>query len=478
MDREYIIEILDNIDRLMLNELDKNLKFTNPLKCQEVANEISKLPRLEEIEENSVLYKRIRAVRDAFFRASNKGRYEVKDYSKYYFRWLEGEKEIAEGKELSLRESVNLSVDASMTGHEDNEKVKQILDSSYMFSGKKASNLPKKITWIDKLRNKLNRIFRRNIAVETNKPKVDSKAITEAERKRFASSIEVTTQQPVIIYQQIQHKPDVVVISDLHGNMQKWEYVKNAMQRNPKLQLIIEGDAMDRGPFGLQILMQIKELCDQGRAEYLPGNHDSFAYNYLKTEGTQYAEYEAAQFAKENWEKNGGEVTKQSFENFDNIMNNEIQIGNIKNRISKEELIDWLGSRPIQKALRVNNQDFALGHAIFDEELYKADPDFNLYKALVKELRGEKDLVYHRYLNCMWYREEDESTHYAPLALPKDYVTVVGHTKQLEADLKKLGNEQDKPVIYIDCGLGKLQGFSLTTMKSVQLEPKNKDLTK
>ena len=39
---------------------------------------------------------------------------------------------------------------------------------------------------------------------------------------------------------------------------------------------------MDRGEFGPEILLQIKELSDKGVVQYLPGNHDIFAYNYVK----------------------------------------------------------------------------------------------------------------------------------------------------------------------------------------------------
>lgn len=60
---------------------------------------------------------------------------------------------------------------------------------------------------------------------------------------------------------------------------------------------------MDRGKYGLQILLQIKELCDKGRAEYIPGNHDIYAYNTFATQGTQYENRPFIQVDKELWER-------------------------------------------------------------------------------------------------------------------------------------------------------------------------------
>ena len=223
---------------------------------------------------------------------------------------------------------------------------------------------------------------------------------------------------------------------------------------------------MDRGEYGLEILLQIKELCDKGKAEYLPGNHDIFAYNYVKTQDMLSKLTNSQKMQNEkivhiagrelaHLQRNGGETTLESLENFDRIVKNEIKNGNIKNNISKKELIDWLGHQPIQKKTNINNTTYALAHAWFDAELYNSDKNFNLEKALQLELYGrEDDKTLQKFRTAMWYRKEDERTHYSQVKFPEGCVMVVGHTVQKEGiGVKNFTNDKSyKPVIYIDTG--------------------------
>ncbi len=264
-----------------------------------------------------------------------------------------------------------------------------------------------------------------------------------------------------------ENKDEIVVVSDLHGNLQKWEMIKETLIKNPKRRLIIEGDAMDRGQFGVEILLQIKELSDKGIVEYLPGNHDVFAYNYLATKGSQFENTDTHIYAKETWTANGGKITSANFEdnNYNTIMENELRNGRINHRISRDELIEWLGNCPIQKKVQQKGITYALSHAMFDEELYKQRPDFNLRKALELELDGKEEDIgtLNKFNNCMWYRENDSDTHYSAISWPEGNIVVVGHTRQKEANVQYLGNDSRKPMIYLDCGNGKLQGFNLST---------------
>ncbi len=75
-----------------------------------------------------------------------------------------------------------------------------------------------------------------------------------------------------------------------------------------------------------------------------------------------------------------------------------------------------------------------------------------------------------RFNNCMWYREQDPKTHYAPLSWPKDFLVVVGHTKQEEANIQNIEEDPRKQIVYIDCKKGNFQGFNLTEAKHISLE--------
>lgn len=289
-----------------------------------------------------------------------------------------------------------------------------------------------------------------------------------------------TVKQQAVDTKETTTEPEFIAISDLHGRMDRWEQVKNAMAQNPNMKVVILGDAMDRGESGLEILLQIKELSDRGKVAYLPGNHDIFAYNYViaqnmldenirdpKARGLLERE-------KQQLERNGGKSTINSLANFDAIVKKEIIKGNLRHSINKNELINWLGSQPIQKKININGIDYALAHAYFDEELYNYDKNFNLEKGLQLELAGKSySTIFNKFRTAMWYREGNKNTQYAPVTFPKGCLMVVGHTPQQEVNLADIGNSevgQSGQVVYIDTGKGNFQGFNLSKACSIEFE--------
>lgn len=169
-----------------------------------------------------------------------------------------------------------------------------------------------------------------------------------------------------------------------------------------------------------------------------------------------------------------GKITMQSLENFDMLVNSALSNGKIHKPISKQELTNWLGNQPIQKVLKENNTNYALAHAIFDTKLYTEDKNFNMAKAYdlqAKQSRTpEEQEKLNRFNNCMWYREKEPKTHFAPLSWPKDSVVVVGHTRQKETNIQNIDGDPNKPIVYIDCKTGNFQGFNLSTTSNITLE--------
>ena len=470
-----IVQALDEIDVLFANGINSNNKFENQEIIDKIYNALTTIK--EFISKNDELQKRYMILSNAFIVANEKNTYtdrQIKDDAENYFAWLQGEKNIAINPNIkvSLEEAMRLENLANLTGHKPRKAIVEVINKLENSTNK--TNLPKKISFIDKVRAKINDWFK------SKQRKYDDNIIENIQEKpkenikkdNVRSYIKVDTVPSIKKSQSKEQKAQLVVISDLHGNMNKWNYVKRALENNPNMKVIIEGDAMDRGNYGLQILLQIKELCSKGRAEYIPGNHDSFAYYTLMAEGTNFENETIIKQSRKTWEMNGGKVTQNSFQNFDKIVMEELQKGNIKNKITKEELVSWLGKRPIQKIVHEGDKKYALGHAIFDKSLYRENPEFNLEKALTLALQGkEKSETYKKYQNIMWYRENDEKTYYSEIDFPKGYLMIVGHTKQKNANLKYLGNDKNKPIMYLDCGKGQLQGFDLISGKHVQIEP-------
>ena len=67
-----------------------------------------------------------------------------------------------------------------------------------------------------------------------------------------------------------------VAFSDLHGNYKLWETIKNYY--NDDDILIFLGDACDRGPDGIKIML---EMLKDKRVIYLMGNHEDAFLNYV-----------------------------------------------------------------------------------------------------------------------------------------------------------------------------------------------------
>lgn len=317
----------------------------------------------------------------------------------------------------------------------------------------------KKLNIFQKIKNFFTK--RKNTTqINANVQKTNNKNANDFRKKQ---RVDVKSKVPV----QRQYEPEYIAISDLHGNMDKWNMVKDLIDSNPNVNVIMLGDAMDRGDFGPEILLQIKELSDKGRMKYLPGNHDIFAYNYIKMrKNPNSSPFVMAQAHLEN---NGGEVTMQKLDKFSSIVNSEFAKGNISQKVTLDELADWLGAQPIQRKMEIDNYKFALAHAIFDEKLYEQNPNFNLADALELEKNGQKESeTYRKFYTTMWYREGDMRTQPAKPTLPENNVIIVGHTRQPEVNIDF--NKPKSPIVYIDTGKGNLSGFSLNKRQSVMLE--------
>ena len=253
-----------------------------------------------------------------------------------------------------------------------------------------------------------------------------------------------------------------IVVSDLHGNIKKWNEIKKFIKYSPNTRFIILGDAMDRGNDGLKILREIKKYNDEGKVQYLPGNHDMFAFYMMRN--INRATRDWGEF---NLRMNGGIETIAQLKEF------QAQCRN-KQPNEFEELTYWLGSQPMQMKFDINENSYALAHAIFDDEIYQWDPEFNLEKALMFELTNNI-YIYNKYQNIMSYRVDDRDTHKAPLVLPDDCTMIVGHTHQDEINRKYINYHGIiHEMIYIDTGLDE-KNFAGLNLNGEFVQPLNHD---
>lgn len=95
----------------------------------------------------------------------------------------------------------------------------------------------------------------------------------------------------------------ILVISDIHGELEKWESLMEKVDYNPeKDQLILLGDYVDRGPASRGVLEKVMELQSKG-AIVLMGNHD---HMMIKS-------FEQDPVFIERWFRNGAQKTLVSY---------------------------------------------------------------------------------------------------------------------------------------------------------------------
>lgn len=485
MKNSQVLEVLDSIDEFLKNNLNDYNKLNNPKgtfptmyidTLESIMQELNKRDFVEEI-----INQRILCTYNALLYASDQGNLmEDNDY----FNWINYNKYIKTIDEDQLyydvRTGHNCPFEVSFIKKElgdDNPSIGTLIDSveevqqqydSFLAYDKNQQNTQLAVKknspfkWVfDKIAKFINK-FKSN---KESKQMDDTKHIDNTNIHNTLDSIKVPY-TPTVTSPKEQPE-QVIAISDLHGDMNKWNAIKQYMKTNPNMKLVILGDAMDRGDYGLEILLQIKELSDQGKAKYLPGNHDSFAYNYVQSKtildnlsDQQKSSNPDLVLNLENIKNinyntlsyNGGEPTINSLENFDAVVQKELNSGHIYKNITKEELMNWLGSQPIQEKTNIAGTNYALAHAWFDDELYNYDKDFNLNKALSLEAQGQtQDYIYKKFTTVMWYREKNKDD-FLPVNFPTGYNMIIGHTPQ--KDGINLTNFYDSSeyaaILYID----------------------------
>ena len=255
---------------------------------------------------------------------------------------------------------------------------------------------------------------------------------------------------------------DFVVISDFHS--MKYPYLKmKYFYLFEYDDIYILGDVTDRGEKndgtgGLNILINIMKLDkginslpDEirkkyhiGNIHYIPGNHDKFVYDYgLKRN-----------FKDELRMKiNGGAQTIKDINHL--RTNNKELLG---------ELIDWLGSRPLQvKHFGIDKQTYCICHAFFDEKLYQKNQNYTLASFI-----GANHILKYELENILWFRkyEDNRTSYYSKSRVPSsDNIIVIGHTPSTVYDKDKynlIGSDnKEVKVMCVDGGVS----FDLPMLK-------------
>ena len=165
----------------------------------------------------------------------------------------------------------------------------------------------------------------------------------------------------------------IYVMSDIHGNQQKFDSLLEQIGLKDEDTLYVLGDIVDRGPAPVEILQRVMKMKN---VKMLLGNHEHMMLQaYFKTCDPE--EYEKC---VARWHRNGCEVTVDGL-----------------NRVTDEErkeIFDFVSSLPINLEVEVNGKKFLLVHG-YPAELYKEGvPPYNdeVFFAVWNRMNPEDDM--------------------------------------------------------------------------------------
>ena len=193
----------------------------------------------------------------------------------------------------------------------------------------------------------------------------------------------------------------VYVMSDIHGEAQRFQKMLKLIQFSADDTLYIIGDVADRYPGGVELW---EEIMQAPNMILLKGNHEDMC---VKTLGRN------SEFGmRDLWRQNGGNHTYR-------------ELLYITGQAQRKRLLKWLEGLPVQLDITVQDREFRLVHGW---------PSHN-----------EED--------CLWGRPMDG----LPMNLPEHSIAVIGHTPTPYLT----GNtDVDFQIYYgyryiaIDCGCG------------------------
>ena len=194
------------------------------------------------------------------------------------------------------------------------------------------------------------------------------------------------------------------VLSDLHGQYDKFINMLKKINFNKEDKLYIIGDIFDRGPEPIKILDYV---ISQDNIEFIPGNHEYMFLDFCETKRA------------ESWIYNGGITTMEKLmERGEQYMN---------------ALFNYLAGLP----LVVIHDKYILTHAGL--YLPKGQNSYTLQEILSMQ-SADFNLWSRSNVNC-------EKQY-------KDYTVICGHTPTLyvEPNQKEMSIIRRNGTIYIDCG--------------------------
>ena len=167
------------------------------------------------------------------------------------------------------------------------------------------------------------------------------------------------------------------VMSDIHGRLDKYNGMLQAIDFSDEDELYVIGDVIDRGMHGIEIL---KDIMKRTNVHMIMGNHELMAIDTICSKGI------ISRWANLNlWWQNGGQVTYSKYLSLNDKERNEISL--------------FLTNLPSFIETEVNGQKFHMVHGFPADNMYSAvwtRPELNTPNPLVERtlIIGHTPVVY------------------------------------------------------------------------------------
>lgn len=195
------------------------------------------------------------------------------------------------------------------------------------------------------------------------------------------------------------NKMAVYVISDIHGEYDKFVELLDRIRLKETDTLYILGDVLDRGPRPISVMQKLMEMPN---VVPIVGNHEFMAMtclNFLCQEITEKAIEEIGQGTAEelsNWMLNGGMTTVDEFHRLDNGM--------------RRKVMDYIGEFLTYVELTVNGEEYLLVHG----GLGNFSPERELEDYALEELVWERPDYEMQYFEDKYLVTGHTPTQYIP----------------------------------------------------------------
>ena len=143
------------------------------------------------------------------------------------------------------------------------------------------------------------------------------------------------------------------VMSDIHGEYEKYRRMLDQIGFSPEDTLYVLGDAVDRGPEPVRLL---QDMASRENVYFIRGNHECMASYVLRALNVEITRENAQTHldgtlmrAILEWQQDGGDVTMKAFRAL--------------SPDEREDLLDYIDDAPLYEAAEAGGRTFIMVHA-------------------------------------------------------------------------------------------------------------------